>query len=96
VSNARYILLLIVIQINSDKRLGEIANSTISPYRYSLFADNMIKSGRFVVDTLQFHLNLFSREQDHYKLEPNTCRTTRDFSLQFKQIQEDSSESRYQ
>jgi hypothetical protein len=38
----------------------------------------------------------FIREQDHYKLEPNTCRTTTDFSLQFKQIQEESSESRYQ
>jgi hypothetical protein len=31
---------------------------------------------------------------DH--LEPNTCRTTRDFSLQFKHIQAESSESRYQ
>jgi hypothetical protein len=35
-------------------------------------------------------------QQDYYKLEPNTCRTTRDFSLQFKHIQAESSESRYQ
>jgi hypothetical protein len=29
-------------------------------------------------------------------MEQNTCRTTRDYSLQFKEIQAESSESRYQ
>jgi hypothetical protein len=43
-----------------------------------------------------YYWKIFIREQDYYKLESNTCRTTRDFSLQFKHIQAESSESRYQ
>jgi hypothetical protein len=88
---------------------NNIAMGIVMAYHYSTF---MVATGEIVPDQTALAaamLGLLLNAIDYTRIlegpgelishcikEPNTCRTTRDFSLQFKQIQEESLESRYQ